>query len=74
MRALFVVSHIFLFTVLYHLIAFSYNIMLEQGAFPLVGIGFFIGAFGMGFQVHGLIGDYIKEKGSKRKGSGIDYI
>jgi hypothetical protein len=73
MRALFVVSHIFLFTVLYHLIAFSYNIMLE-GAFPLVGIGFFIGAFGMGFQVHGLIGDYIKEKGSKRKGSGIDYI
>jgi hypothetical protein len=74
MRALFVVSHIFLFTVLYHLIAFSYNIMLEQGAFPLVGIGFFIGAFGMGFQIHGLINDYIKEKGSKRKGSGIDYI
>ena len=73
MRALFVVSHIFLFTVLYHLIAFSYNIMLE-GAFPLVGIGFFIGAFGMGFQVHGLINDYIKEKGNKRKGSGIDYI
>jgi hypothetical protein len=71
---MFVVSHIFLFTVLYHFIAFSYNIMLEQGAFPLVGIGFFIGAFGMGFQVHGLINDYIKEKGSKRKGSGIDYI
>ena len=73
MKSLFVVSHIFLFTVLYHLIAFSYNIMLE-GAFPLVGIGFFIGAFGMGFQVHGLINDYIKEKGNKRKGSGIDYI
>lgn len=67
MRSLFVVSHIFLFTVLYHFIAFSYNIMLEQGAFPMVGIGFFIGAFGMGFQVHGLINDYIKEKGSKRK-------
>ena len=49
------------------------NIMLE-GAFPLVGIGFFIGAFGMGFQVHGLVNDYIKEKGNKRKGSGIDYI
>ena len=73
MKSIFVVSHIFLFTVLYHLIAFSYNIMLE-GAFPLVGIGFFIGAFGMGFQVHGLINDYIKEKGNKRKGSGIDYI
>ena len=73
MRSMFVVSHIFLFTVLYHLIAFSYNIMLE-GAFPLVGIAFFIGAFGMGFQVHGLINDYIKEKGSKSKGSGIDYI
>mgnify|MGYP000308307597 CR=1 FL=1 len=41
MRSLFVVSHIFLFTVLYHFIAFSYNIMLEQGAFPMVGIGFF---------------------------------
>lgn len=74
MKALAVVSHIFLFTVLYHLIAVSYNIMLEQGAFPLVGIAFFIGAFGMGFQVHGLINDYIKEKENKRKGSGIDYI
>ena len=74
MKSIFVVSHIFLFTVLYHCIAVSYNIMLEQGAFPLVGIGFFIGAFGMGFQVHGLINDYIKEKGNKRKGSGIDYI
>lgn len=73
MKSIFVVSHIFLFTVLYHLIAFSYNIMLE-GAYPLVGIAFFIGAFGMGFQVHGLINDYIKEKGNKRKGSGIDYI
>lgn len=73
MRSMFVVSHIFLFTVLYHLIAFSYNIMLE-GAFPLVGIAFFIGAFGMGFQVHGLVNDYIKEKERKRKGSGIDYI
>ena len=71
MKSLFVVSHIFLFTVLYHLIAFSYNIMLE-GAYPLVGIGFFIGAFGMGFQVHGLVNDYIKEKESKRKG--INYI
>lgn len=74
MRSMFVVSHIFLFTVLYHFVAISYNIMLEQGAFPLVGIGFFIGAFGIGFQVHGLINDYIKEKGNKRKGSGIDYI
>ena len=73
MRSLFVVSHIFLFTVLYHCIAVSYNIMLE-GAFPLVGIGFFIGAFGMGFQVHGLVNDYITEKGNKRKGTGIDYI
>jgi len=72
MRSMFVVSHIFLFTVLYHFVAISYNIMLEQGAFPLVGIGFFIGAFGIGFQVHGLLGDYIKEKGNKRKG--IDYI
>jgi hypothetical protein len=72
MRASFAVSHIFLFTVLYHFIAFSYNIMLEQGAFPLVGIGFFIGAFGMGFQAHGLIRIYLKEKGTQRKG--IDYI
>jgi hypothetical protein len=46
--------------------------MLEQGAFPLVGIGFFIGAFGMGFQVHGLVNDYIKEK--ERKSKGINYI
>ena len=47
MISMFVVSHILLFTVLYHCIAVSYNIMLENGAFPLVGIGFFIGAFGM---------------------------
>jgi len=72
MRSMFVVSHIFMFTVLYHCIAVSYNIMLEQGAFPLVGIGFFIGAFGMGFQVHGLVNDYIKEK--ERKSKGINYI
>jgi hypothetical protein len=50
MKSKYVVGHLTLFLVLYHVVALSYNIMVSSEPSPELFLVFFLGSIGLGIQ------------------------